>query len=55
MRVGVQRYTSVALPQDGDLTPILHEVGCAPGTVGTLTENLAATGIRYLDRPVRSE
>ena len=42
-------------PQDGDLITILQEAECAPGTVRTLTEYLADTGIRSPDRPAHSE
>ena len=35
--------------------PIVKEAGCAPGPVWTGAENLATTGIRYPDRPARSE
>jgi hypothetical protein len=35
--------------------PIVQEAGWAPGPVLTGAENLATTGIRSLDRPVRSQ
>jgi hypothetical protein len=38
-----------------DPVPIVYEAGWAPGTVWTGAENLAHTGIRSPDRPVRSE
>ena len=38
-----------------DPTPILQEVGWAPGQVWTRAENLAPTGIRSSDRPDRSQ
>ena len=38
-----------------DPVPIVQEVGCAPGSVWTVAENLASTGIRSLDRPSRSQ
>ena len=38
-----------------DPVPIVQEPGWAPGPVWTGVENLAATGIRFPDRPARSE
>ena len=38
-----------------DPVPIVQEDGWAPGTVWTGEENLAPTGIRSPDRPVRNE
>jgi hypothetical protein len=38
-----------------DPVPIVYEAGEAPGPVWTGAENVAPTGIRYPDRPVRSE
>ena len=38
-----------------DPVPIVQEAGWAPGPVWTVAENLASTGIRSPDRPVRSE
>ena len=38
-----------------DPVPIVREAGWAPGPVWTGAENLAPTGIRYPDRPVRRE
>jgi hypothetical protein len=46
MGVGGQRHATVALPPEAEL---------APRPVWTGAENLAPTGIRYLDRPARSE
>ena len=45
---GKTRYISV-------LTPKVQEAGWAPGPVWTGAENLAPTGIRYPDRPARSQ
>jgi len=42
-------------PPRKDPVPILQEAGWAPGTVWTGAENLAPTGIRSPDRPVRTE
>ena len=48
-------------PRPGRFTPykypvhIVEEAGWAPGPVWTGAENLAPTGIRYPDRPARSE
>jgi hypothetical protein len=38
-----------------DPVPIVQETGWAPGPVWTGAENLATTGIRYPDRPPRSQ
>jgi hypothetical protein len=38
-----------------DPVPIVQEAGWAPGPVWTGAENLASTGIRYPDRPARSQ
>ena len=37
-----------------DSVRIVQEAGLAPGPVWTGAENLATTGIRSLDRPVRN-
>jgi hypothetical protein len=42
-------------PREGDRVPIVQEVGWAPGPVWTGAENLVPTGIRFPDRPARSE
>jgi hypothetical protein len=38
-----------------DPVSIVQEAGWASGPIWTGTENLAPTGIRFTDRPVRSE
>ena len=38
-----------------DPVPIVQKAGWTPGPVWTGTENLAATGIRFPDRPTRSK
>ena len=38
-----------------DPVPIVQEAGCAPGPIWTGAENLAPTGIRFPDRPARSQ
>jgi len=38
-----------------DPVPIVQEAGWAPGLVWTDAENLSRTGIRFPDRPARSE
>jgi len=38
-----------------DPVPIVQEAGWAPGPVWTGAENFASTGIRFLDRPARSQ
>jgi hypothetical protein len=55
MGVGVQRTSLSFYPREGDTVPIVQEAGWAPGPVCTGAENLAPTGIRYPDRPARSE
>ena len=52
--MGAQRHAPAALPRE---RPSNHckEAGWFPGPVGTCVENLASTGIRFPDRPVRSE
>ena len=42
-------------PWERDLVLIVQEAGWDPGTIWTGAENLAPTGIRSPDRPVRSE
>ena len=51
MEVDVQRHVPATLPP----VPIAQEVGWARGPVWTGSEYLAATRIRFKDRPVRSE
>jgi len=38
-----------------ELLAIVQEAGWAPGPVWVIAENLASTGIRFKDRPARSE
>ena len=38
-----------------DLVPIVQEAGRAPGPIWPDAENLSPTGIRFPDRPARSE
>jgi len=42
-------------PWERDPVPIGHEAGWPLGLVWTVLENLAPTGIRFLDRPSCSE
>ena len=42
-------------PPGMTMVPIVQEAGWAPGLAWTGAENLAPTGIRYPDRPARSE
>jgi hypothetical protein len=42
-------------PRERDPLPNVQEAGWSPGPVWTAAENLAPTGIRYPDRPARSE
>ena len=55
MGVGGQHHAQAALPPGKDPVPIVQEAGWAPGPVWTGAENLARTGIRFPDRPFRSE
>jgi hypothetical protein len=55
MGFGGQRPAPAALPPGKYPVPIVQMAGCAPGPVWTGAENLASTGIRYPDRPARSE
>ena len=38
-----------------DPLPVVQEAGWAPGPVWTVAENLSPTGIRFPDRPARSQ
>ena len=53
--VGDQRHALAALVPEKDPVPIVQEAGWAPGPVCTCAENIAPTGIRYPDRPARSQ
>jgi hypothetical protein len=53
-REGEYRYSSFLSLTPAAL-PILSEAGWVPGPVWTGAENLAPTGIRSTDRPVRSD
>jgi len=51
-----QRHAPAAPYTPGkDPVPIVQEAGWASGPVWTGAENLATTGIRYPDRPVRRQ
>ena len=50
-----QRHVPSALYLGKEPVPIAQEAGWAPGYVWTGAENLAPTGIRSPDRPVRSQ
>jgi len=50
-----QRHALAALYLGKDPVPIVQEAVWAPGTVWTVTENLASTGIRSLDRAARGQ
>jgi hypothetical protein len=50
-----QRNAPANLPREGDTVLILQEAEWAPRQVWTGTEKLVSTGIRYADRPARSE
>jgi hypothetical protein len=41
--------------RERDLTPLVQEVGCAPGPVWTVEENPIPTGIGPTDCPARTE
>jgi len=55
MGVGVQRPRPGRFTPRKDPVPIVQEVGLASVPVGTGVENLDPTGIRFPDRPARSE
>jgi hypothetical protein len=55
MRVGGQGHAPVALTPGKDPVPILQEAGWAPGQVWISEENIALTGVRFPDFPIRSE
>jgi hypothetical protein len=56
MGVGVQRHFPAAFfPRERETVPTVQEAGWAPGSVWTVAENLAPTGIRSPDCPARSE
>jgi len=50
-----QRHALAALYPRKDPIPIAREAGWAPGPVWTGAENLASTGIRFLDHPASSQ
>jgi hypothetical protein len=51
-----QRHAPAAFyPPWKDPVPIVQEDGWAPGPVWTGAENLAPSGVRYPDRPARSQ
>ena len=54
MRMGGQRHAPAALSLEHPV-PSVQEAVWAPGPVWTVAENLAPTGIRFLERPTRSE
>ena len=51
---GQQHAPAVLYPRK-DPVPIVQEAGWATGPVWTGAKNLAPTGIRFPDRPVRSQ
>jgi hypothetical protein len=55
MRVGVQLHAPAALPPGKRPGTHLKEAEWTPGPVWTGAKNLAPTGIRFPDRPARSE
>ena len=55
MGVGCHRRAPAALTQENDPVPIVSDTGWAPGLIWAGAENLATTGIRFPDRPARSE
>jgi hypothetical protein len=52
---GVQRHTSAALPLAKTRYSLYRRLGGAPRPDWTGVENLAPCGIRFRDRPARSE
>jgi len=55
MGVGGQRHAPAALPPEKTRYPLCRRLGGPLGPVWTGAENLAPTGIRFPDRPARSE
>jgi hypothetical protein len=55
MGMGGQHHAPTAFTSGKDPLPIVQEAGCASETVWIGVENLAPTGIRSPDLPVRSE
>ena len=55
MVVGGQQHAPAALPSGKTRYPLYRGLGGPQGQVWTGVENLAPTGIRSPDRPVRSE
>jgi len=55
MGVGGQPHAPAASTPGKDPVQIVQEAGCAPGPVKTGAENLSPTGIRFPDRPARSQ
>ena len=55
MGVGGQRHAPAAFTPEKDPVPIVQEAGWATGPVLIGVENLAPTGIRSPDCPVRSK
>ena len=53
--VGGQRHALTTLPPGNDPVPIVQEAGWAPGPVWMGAEIRAPTGIRFPDRPARSQ
>jgi len=50
-----QRHAPATFYPVKDRVSIVQEAGWDPGPVWTGAENLASTGIRFLDRPARSQ
>ena len=55
MEVGGQRHAPAAFTPGKDPVPIVQEAGWASGPIWAVEENLAPTGIRSPDRPVRRQ
>jgi len=55
MGVGGQRHTPADLSPGKTQDKLYSRLGEAPGQIWTSAENLAINGIRYPDRPARSE
>ena len=52
---GGQHHTPAGFTSVKEPVPNVQETGWAPGTVWTGAQDLAPTGIRFPDRPARSE
>jgi hypothetical protein len=55
MRVGVQSQAPVPFITGKNTIPVVQEATWTPGPVLIVAQNLTPTGVRFPDRPARSE